>query len=273
MKAKDISRPKVLYKFLGKHGGTDALRNLTILFSPADKFNDPFECVPGGLSPTDVAAVIREGCQVSSDMWKWIDFCKKYNLFDGPDFGKELLRYNAKNNLLQFFAGVSADGTSRIAARRNEIFIACFSACKDSLLLWSHYAEQHKGIVIGYKTLYLPEVYPVKYSETRVEIPYGPNHSRDWVKDVFTTKYTDWKYEYEWRSLNPNPSSQEHSNGGLLHPIDADGIAEITLGACADKELFDECLSFVKHHRKCHLFKASMHAYAYKLDFERVKVS
>ena len=62
---------------------------------------------------------------------------------------------------------------------RDELFhkngrgILCFSLNWTSLLLWAHYADNHKGICLGFDLQDGPDwyVYPVSYVKERPSIP------------------------------------------------------------------------------------------------------
>jgi len=95
--------------------------------------------------------------------------------------------------------------------------ILCVSERNDSILMWSHYAEDHKGVVLclrAIKELDTPlcAASPVRYSET---IPVfatlqewvdemlgmiAVDHSDQFYKQAYT-KHIDWAYEREWRLL------------------------------------------------------------------------
>jgi hypothetical protein len=77
--------------------------------------------------------------------------------------------------------------------------MACFSRLRDSILMWSHYGDRHRGICLGFDVSEdLP--YQVTYTENIAALQRG--HYRE-TKEFFiqsiTTKYRDWSYEQELR--------------------------------------------------------------------------
>lgn len=90
---------------------------------------------------------------------------------------------------------------------REAYCMACFSENVNNLLMWSHYAGQHKGICIEYSFEDLQNVedgflFPVLYKKK------FDNHLINMSQmDLFSKAY-DWRYEREWRisSLLPNKS-------------------------------------------------------------------
>lgn len=107
----------------------------------------------------------------------------------------------------------------------NQFGVASLTTGFNNPLMWSHYANSHKGICIEYdlseaikdiaslKTLLIP----VKYSNERVTVDYtlmdkidlnnietkGKNDILKFFTSGLYTKHDVWKYEDEWRSIIP----------------------------------------------------------------------
>lgn len=108
--------------------------------------------------------------------------------------------------------------------------VCCFSKRNDNLLLWAHYADNHRGICLEYDIpddIHKKTFMPITYGESqpvleKVErFPAGDqNAGRLSLKmedaAVFLTKSADWKYEEEWRTLRITEKPLEK---GELHPI------------------------------------------------------
>jgi hypothetical protein len=90
--------------------------------------------------------------------------------------------------------------------------VLCLSSRFNSPLMWSHYADQHRGICIEFDVSKLPpgSVRPVQYGDSR-ELPASAIQS--WLRNDDTqarqeieraclfTKSTEWRYEDEYRLL------------------------------------------------------------------------
>lgn len=117
----------------------------------------------------------------------------------------------------------------------DSVGIFSLSALSDHPLMWAHYASEHRGICLGFKRL--PgcrmadgeHFFRVVYSDTLPEIdPEGPTMEMKFgfdengkiytsgygfsfadktIQRVITTKSTIWKYEEEWRYVEPNGGS------------------------------------------------------------------
>lgn len=96
---------------------------------------------------------------------------------------------------------------------RNDKGVCSFSAIRNSPLLWSHYADQHRGICIGYSLDRNPKPDPqrVVYGGSRtigtsvIEqaiIKKDPEAQRLLDEASFLRKAHYWKYEKEWRLLD-----------------------------------------------------------------------
>ena len=73
---------------------------------------------------------------------------------------------------LQMSAWEEAFGKTLPASHKDSLNICSFSGTKQSIIMWSHYADQHRGYCIEYDTDSLPPehlfvrmLYPVIYSE------------------------------------------------------------------------------------------------------------
>ena len=74
--------------------------------------------------------------------------------------------------------------------------LLCFSESWSDPVQWAHYAEQHKGICLGFEvdsTL----VKKVDYIEDRFEIEIPP--TIEFVNKILLSKYKHWVYEKEYR--------------------------------------------------------------------------
>ena len=77
--------------------------------------------------------------------------------------------------------------------------LLCFSERWENPLLWSHYADRHRGLCLGFDVP-VGELQSVKYLDRRwtlsdlVPEKTGPG-------PLFCTKFSDWKYEEECRRI------------------------------------------------------------------------
>ena len=75
--------------------------------------------------------------------------------------------------------------------------VLCFSRHWHNPVLWSHYADKHRGICLGFD-IARRGVKPVTYQSERPRLRFPP--SRLDADQLLYTKFLDWQHEEEWRS-------------------------------------------------------------------------
>ena len=120
--------------------------------------------------------------------------------------------------------------------RSKEYGVSCFSQDWDVPLLWSHYAESHKGLCIEY------QVHPMKMSSHESDLHFGQHYVRyttelptlclseilfsphQVLSSMLATKHADWSYEKEWRLIHYT------SKGEMVRMPNAMEISAIIVG-------------------------------------------
>lgn len=90
--------------------------------------------------------------------------------------------------------------------KAQEVGLLCFSATKTNPLIWSHYADRHRGIAIGFEYTvdngWLRHVnYPENNARPEVDFSDSSYSTEEKGNEIFFTKAKDWKYEEEYREL------------------------------------------------------------------------
>ncbi|WP_370833498.1 DUF2971 domain-containing protein [Eubacterium ventriosum] len=101
---------------------------------------------------------------------------------------------------------------------QQKVFVACFSERNNSMLMWSHYAEQHTGLCVGYRLHELIKkynIFPVIYNNQMPQISDISNADEGILYKSILTKCEDWSYEKEWRIIDID-KSKEGCNGKLI---------------------------------------------------------
>ena len=106
---------------------------------------------------------------------------------------------------------------------RQNISISCLSERNDSILMWGHYANMHKGICVAYSVLEMTDrektFVSVNYSDRLpVLIEYSEHGITRLFLESLRTKASDWEYEKEWRCIQDKAACGEswRRNGALL---------------------------------------------------------
>jgi hypothetical protein len=106
-------------------------------------------------------------------------------------------------------SNVSDIGIVELAAARFEeeiqkMGVVCYTSVPDSLLMWAHYASDHRGICVEYtfdRELSDAAVYPVEYTDSYPELNFQDIWHREGLARVLWAKSRHWAYEQEYRSI------------------------------------------------------------------------
>lgn len=108
---------------------------------------------------------------------------------------------------------------------KNMVRFCSMSERNDSLLMWSHYADQHKGVCIEYdirSSHFLSSLcFPVIYTDKVFDATeYHTDKNKAVALSLMAALYKqrDWCYEKEWRIMTPNNLISHDGNIPALKP-------------------------------------------------------
>ncbi|MEL6438290.1 MAG: DUF2971 domain-containing protein [Cyanobacteria bacterium J06621_8] len=83
----------------------------------------------------------------------------------------------------------------------------------DNLLLWAHYAAEHRGLCLGFEwdETQLPQAKEVIYQTNYRKIDYWLHTEDELAQIALLQKSSDWSYEREYRSIC-KPSYKEYES-------------------------------------------------------------
>jgi hypothetical protein len=122
--------------------------------------------------------------------------------------------------------------------------LLCFSKNWTNPILWSHYADKHKGICLGFDLRRGSEVQEVDYEKERLRMEPGthggpPSISPGLQDRLLRTKFEGWQYEQEIRRF-VDLSKARQEKGLYFLPLDEDlRLKEVILGVRNDFSLDD----------------------------------
>jgi hypothetical protein len=141
-------QPRVLYKYLAE-SRPDVLSRLTIRFTQPSSLNDPFDCRP----PAYVTFTERNACLPTLTIGS---LSLKGLLLPGVIGTLFFSQIAGDSEEMQWTPGtlleVSLSGGFVAQDATQDLGVLCLSERWDSLLMWSHYSNSHKGFVIGLRT-------------------------------------------------------------------------------------------------------------------------
>jgi hypothetical protein len=174
-----------------------ALVHSRVHFSNSGHFNDPWDCQPYfDLSIGDPETRKRWGERLGpfykdlpGELRAALAERIEGNWYDHPQFLRQIIQ--------KLTASVRHFNIGRWR-------IYCLTSRPDSVLMWSHYAEQHWGICLGFDAAQEPirRAFEVLYKESLPAL--GPDILTDakaMVDGVLLNKAVAWKYEEEYRIL------------------------------------------------------------------------
>lgn len=146
---------------------------------------------------------------------------------------------------------------------RRSMRICCFSESIESMLMWTHYANEHKGFAIEYgtheKTSIALQLWPVFYREELFDISKYLKRIRSNLIPILPAlhKALDWQYEKEWRLIVPGNEFES-----LTMPRPKAIYLGSNVNPCIEKELkeiaFERRINLYKMVHDRHEFKMNM---------------
>lgn len=193
--------PDSLYKY--QRFSPSALANLVgrqIWFSRPSAFNDPYDCA------------LRPAAELSHD-----DLERLFAFVQEKSGNPELIakQYRKRDGSIdesfreQVLSGVGKVFDLPREEVTNRRGVACLTAKVDDLLMWSHYADGHRGFCLEFSTAYAPfdRARAVEYSDLIPIVNPATlllERSDDWMR-LLSTKMSCWSYEEEWRLFHKEP--------------------------------------------------------------------
>lgn len=194
------------------------------------------------------------------------------------------------------FGDLAKDGHSILQkhfsdAIKAKLSVTCFNNNPLNILMWSHYAQSHRGFLVEFRiphpTIeYVHEAFSIQAIKYKNDFPRisvsvndpfkifkddtGLNFSR-FIDNQFLTKSEDWCYENEFRVLahDYNPNDFE----SLLKTIPAKYISSVILGAKLDdtnlnKAKLVDAVSYFndKFQQKVQIYQASLKPDSFKIE-------
>jgi DUF2971 family protein len=222
---------------------TDMLRDQMLHFSHPHNVNDPWDCKPW----FDCQPMIE-------DPEKREAMIAFFNRELPPETLNDPRRPHFENQLRtddEMMRKRMAESSTILATELSTLRIYCLTPFADNTLMWSHYANDHKGICLEFanNNFFIRHARAVRYEKNYpVWTPqsYGPGKDAN-ILDLILTKAMDWCYEREWRiiaSAREGPTKL-HNHDFVSLPLGA--LSAIIIG-CENKD-HSEIIEIVKAHQ------------------------
>ncbi|SRR5258706_13710030 len=255
--------PQKLYKFQSfkSEHSIENLRHSQIWFSKPAGLNDPFDCATPinfiGINNEKKMAKFFENYYFKnlrkSGNIEEISKLKRQHFPNGkPD--QEIL--NRADELVREFSQQQDEKYSHTG-------VACFTTEIKNILMWSHYADGHRGFCLEFDTKYFPS------SSKLIKVIYSSSYPTFSPEDFFKaplklgeplyTKSKDWEHEEEWRLIMKKGNSSFEYN--------AKALTAIYFGCWALKENIDK-ITTLPAKSAPHLYQMKRSKTEFKLEYE-----
>jgi hypothetical protein len=182
-----------------------------IYASSPKSFNDPFDCMLT-LSSYENNKIINLNILYHLDKHGELTCADRKKLLssDKPYETLEEIRNNYSNlsdesNIEKVKTDMEIYKKSAVDKYKDHLRVLCLSEKNDSILMWSHYADNHKGLCIEYVFDEHPDIveslYPVVYTDKRPMLSKSNIESNKEPMHTILCKSPDWSYEKEWRYI------------------------------------------------------------------------
>lgn len=158
-----------------------------------------------------------------------------------------------------------------------DIGVLSLSSTNDNILMWSHYANNHKGIVLEFdkKHLFFYEssvdkklIHGLEKVNYCINKPYPENIKEYFLnKNLYLTKHLNWKYEKEYRvTVTFDESNNSENKYNIKFPPSL--IKAVYIGVNTENKDFEYILNLKqkKEWRHLNIYKFKINEKEYKLD-------
>lgn len=168
----------------------------------------------------------------------------KYGLEDIQFQRLKISRFNELNDPFELLAADLLDKRHREAFAKfkkqvnDKAGIVCFSAAWGNPLLWGHYADKHAGMALGFDVAD-DKLIDVHYTSMRPKVKFDEVNRKiinghQVLNDLIRTKFTDWKYEEEYRMFAKLDKSEKKSKLSFVKFSEDLVLREVVLGINCD---------------------------------------
>lgn len=273
------------FKFVSEDR-VDIFENGCIRFTPASDFNDPLEFKPHITeinkkylaishkikNNNNIAAYLRANIRLIKKLDEGeID---KYSLArteNLPEYREKLDKILSHYGVLSLFRNDKETPLLSVAYQGDNTYE---NEPRQNILMWSHYANNHKGMVIEFNDdFFADECQKVIYSDTRPLITYEEIDKLDENKlnEITLTKKRIWINESEYRVVKKLDEADIKKGGNIhLFNFNKRNIKSITLGCKVAPEFRQKVIKLLQDDpelRNVQLLIAKIDPVHFKLTF------
>lgn len=257
-----IETPQFLFKY---RNWSDCyhkklITDLELFFASPMSFNDPF----------DFQITYRYD-KLTREERKEIYKKKLINLgYSGSELEKQS-DFLADNGPLADPANIARAQANQRDKMNASFGVVSLSSVSDSILMWSHYANNHKGFCVGFNArLFIEDLqsslHSVTYEESYPEII--PTSNSSWLHNqgrIMATKFKEWEYEKEYRLV-------KYGYTNKVAKLSENYFKSLILGCAMPDEQKSEIIDAAKLSvPNIEIYQAERHGTQYLISLNRIK--
>lgn len=252
------------YKYASRKTALIVIQNKSFRWSTPLKFNDPFDHQIGFTIGQDIdrfAPLLLDACKrVVFDGASVISSAGKLSQF--LLYLRARIAYlpqqEALERLNEMCVGIATSLIEMLDSLNEQLRaqlchsrVFCVTEKRDNLVMWSHYAEEHQGVVFKLRcvdeidnTLLAAE--PVSYVDSFIPFPSAEDYARHLTGEkpfdmlpliwqMAFTKHKDWEYEREWR-VHLGLTKEPAGDGFATYVEDSNVFEAVYLGCRMPQE-------------------------------------
>jgi hypothetical protein len=239
-----------LFKYCDPRG-IDILESRRLKVTPPNEFNDPFEFMPKVEFAVSGSRIRKDmtSKRMVRTLWKELKVDLDFDTFHRAflDRFEKVASRHVRSVLKELQVTAAAARDDLVNYLSLQFGLVCFSEIADNFLMWSHYTDGHKGMVVGFnaraKFFRKGNVMPVVYRSERVAAVYTSDGLEfvESTNNLIRTKSIDWSYEREWRQMFAiSECRRRHLEGSKVcyfQSLPPRSISSVILGARCDVDL------------------------------------
>lgn len=249
----EASRPALFYRyrpfaFPGDERELDTFKRSCLYFPSRSQFNDPLDCTPPSLS--DSRAELDAFIEIRTE-----EEFKELSIEQRREKAAEL-KQSSMDEIYDFSVQVA-----------DHLGILSLATKRDNVLMWSHYANSHRGFCLEFDASMEPfcRAHRVIYASHRQPFSFAtdPAANRANAENFVLTKHADWEYEGEWRVIAPK--------GRESYPFSQQALVGVIFGCSmsdADRNRVMSCIRLTRCHPA--IYQATGNEKEFGLEIDRV---
>lgn len=221
------------YRSINSQNLSRIFTHCELYFAAPREFNDPFDCNPPFSINKYCKNDLREHFEKKST-------CPKVSCSEREALIENNVQAILKDNSL-FQSEIITPLISILSEENSTLGVLCLSEKPDDILMWSHYTNGHKGIVLQFDRSVLARknsnfgyCKKVDYDNNTITLRdinrnLNQSNSGKLARQILLKKAKKWKYEKEWRII-VDPSSRKDIANCRIFTFPKEALTGVILG-------------------------------------------